>query len=192
MPEHSNTVSNEELILSCVPWVEKMARRYSRDSHRVEYEELYSIGMVEACEAASHLERCTTNPLAYLCGAAKLAILDELRKVYRHNPTVSLFSDTSLSLLNVLSDHSSPINLPRNKRVYALNGALRRTSPRRRAVLRRIYGLEGYGRGDRTGKDVARQLGVTKGTMSGYWSRGLAALRRDARLCKVVGVEVMA
>jgi Sigma-70 region 2 len=194
MQHHDSTSvhgSNEELILSAQPWIEKVARRFARSSYRCEFEEFVSIGMLEVCKAASHLERCTTNPLAYVCKAAEYAMMREYQRltgvsVASLDAPLSHDGDSGFTLADTLE---APSSGPSEKS-QAVNGALRRLqSNRQRAVLRRRFALVGYG--VCTPADIMQGLNLTRGAETWAKDAGLAALRKDARLCKVVGVEVV-
>lgn len=179
--------SNDDLILSAQPQVEKMAWRFARSSFRCEFDDFVQIGMLEVCKAASHLERCTTNPLAYVCKAAEFAMLAE----YRRLTGVSVASlDAPLSedgdSFTLLDTLEFPSIVPSNSKRSGVPAALRRLPVRQRAVLRRRFALAGYG--VHTPADILQDLDLTRGTEQYAKKQGLAALRNDGRLCSAVGV----
>jgi RNA polymerase sigma factor (sigma-70 family) len=189
MQTHSNTEEStlHELIVSLQPYLERLARKYSRDSYRVEYEELLSIGTLRACEAYSQAK---TNPAAYMMKCAEYAMIDEVNKILgRRAVTVSLDAplsedgDTSLADVLAAPVSAAPVT---SERVRAVHGALKRVPDRQRQVLMLTYGFEGYG--SHTGKEAGRKLGNADGTVSGQAHRGRQKLLRDVKLCEVVGV----
>jgi DNA-directed RNA polymerase specialized sigma24 family protein len=198
MPEYSNTQSAleiEELILSCKPYIERLARKYAASAGSVllEFDDYVSFGMIGIYEAASHLERCTTNVPAYLCGAANRAMVQEYctSRCISVSDALSLDAplgpDGSFSLADTLADSPS-LPAKGNKRVCAVWGALKRLkSAKQRDALQRLYGLEGCGR---LGSGVAREMGIIKSTLDSRRHLGLVTLRKDALLCEAVGVEV--
>ena len=195
MPTQFNTESRvtDELIESCMEPVQKLARSYARKLYRVEFEELYSIGMLAICEAVERVSTLETA-VAYLCKHAQGSMLNEIQRLYSHEP-ISLdapLSDEgdSFNFYDVLP---APDSSPRrsSKRVRAVNGAMRRLkSQRQRAVLRRRFALAGYGTS--TVADAMQDLHITESMVRHARANGLVALRQDARLCKVLGVEVQA
>src|ERR1700674_4331756 len=70
----------EGLIVACSETVKAIAWKFARSSSCVDVEEMYSIGMVVVCEAASRAVDLD-KPMAYLCGAAKHAMINEWRRV---------------------------------------------------------------------------------------------------------------
>jgi DNA-directed RNA polymerase sigma subunit (sigma70/sigma32) len=100
-----------------------------------------------------------------------------------------LSDNSSLTLIDVLPAPTPDVSVP-SRRTRALNGAMRRlVSSRQRAALRRRYGLPGYGK--HTLKETTRSLRTTLPTVDNASRRGLRKLANDARLCKVMGVEVV-
>jgi DNA-directed RNA polymerase specialized sigma24 family protein len=183
----------EGLIVECSEMVQAMAWKFARRSSRMDVEELYSIGMLAVCEAVPFLKE-GLNPFPYLCVAAKNAMIDEWRRVYECS-TVRLdapLSDTgSFTLHDTLPSPDIAVpSLPiSSKRVRALNGAMQRlASARQRAVLRRRYGLPGYGVHNE--KETMRELHATEPAIDHARRNGLRKLRRDVVLCEVMGVEV--
>ncbi len=194
MQYHSTTNGSplDALILSCSETVKAIAWKFARSSDRVDADDMYSIGMVEVCEAASRAVNAD-NPIAYLCKAAKLAMIGEWRRVHGWSIAsldAPLSDDSSLTLIDVLPAPTPDVSVP-SRRTRALNGAIRRlSSSRQRAVLRRRYGLSGYGSSNM--KETARNLHTTVPVVDHASRRGLGKLAGDARLRKVVGVEVQA
>jgi len=181
----------DALILACSETVKAIAWKFARSSDgRVDADDLYSIGMVEVCEAASRAVDAD-NPTVYLCKAARYAMIGEWRRVYRWSIAsldAPLSDESSLTLMDVLPAPTSEVSVP-SRRTRALNGAMRRlVSSRQRAALRRRYGLPGYGM--HTMKETARNLHTTVPVVDHASRRGLGKLANDARLCKVMGVEV--
>jgi DNA-directed RNA polymerase specialized sigma24 family protein len=182
----------EELILSLRPRLELLARRYAKDSYRVEYEELLSIGTLRACEAYAHAK---VNPAAYMMKCAEGAMLDEVLRVSgRRKDTVSLDAplgeNSSSSLTDVLLDCSSLISDSSSRmcavRVRAVRRAVKRLPPRRRAAVLYFYGFEGYG--EHESHDAGRVLGISGTGVRSHTSYARQDLRQDAELCEAVGV----
>jgi len=194
MQQYSTTNGSplDALILSCSESVKAMAWKFARSSSRVDAEDLYSIGMVEVCEAASRAVDAD-NPMAYLCKVAKYAMIEEWWRLHGWSIAsldAPLSDDSSLTLIDVLPAPTPKVPVP-SRRTRALNGAMRRlVSSRQRAVLRRRYGLPGYGM--HSMKETARNLRATVPIVDHASRRGLRKLANDVRLCKVVGVEVQA
>jgi RNA polymerase sigma factor (sigma-70 family) len=193
MQVHTNTngveLNLEELILSCQPWVERMARRYAREWFKVDFDDFVSIGMLAICKEASNASTVATNPMAYLVKTAQNAMIDELRRM-RKQDTASLDAplspDGSFSLADLLVD--CPSDAPVNTSVeQAVNDALGRLPVHLRAALCRRSGLLGHGVSSR--EDTAQSLKLAKSSVSRYslWAR--QALRSDALLCEFVGVQ---
>lgn len=187
----------EELILSCVPYVEHMARKYSWNAYRVEFDEMYSVGITAVCEKARRAYKTAENPFAYLVSTAHYATLEALRRIRKHE-AISLDAprsdDNALHLGDLLVSRSSVLvpDTSSQKRAQALHRAIQRlASPRQREVLQRLYGFVGLGHGTLSGthKEVARELGISRGAVSFHATRGRESLRADAELCEVVGVE---
>jgi RNA polymerase sigma factor (sigma-70 family) len=181
----------EELILSCVPWVEKIARKYSRNSYRLEYDDLYMIGMEMVCKEAGSAQEIARVPVAYLCKSAENAMLTELRKQRQHISAESLDApltdkEGSGSLLELLA--SDPIVSDRSSsRVCIVRRAVKRLPPRSRAAVLYSYGFEGYG--EHTSIEAGRALGVGKSTITTATTRSRRALQRDKKLCGIMEVE---
>jgi RNA polymerase sigma factor (sigma-70 family) len=196
MQYHSNTEGSplDALILSCSETVMAIARSFARSSDgRVDADDMYSIGMLEVCEAvAAGRGIHADNPVVYLCKAARYAMCEEWRRVHGWSIAsldAPLSDDSSLTLIDVLPAPTPDVSVRSRRRTRALNGALRRlVSSRQRASLRRRYGLPGYGM--HTLKETARNLRTTLPTVDKASRRGLRKLANDERLCKVVGVEV--
>lgn len=194
MPTQFNTENRvtDELIESCMEPVQKLARSYARKLYRVEFEELYSIGMLAVCEAVERVSTLETA-VAYLCKHAQGSMLNEIQRLYSHEPIsldAPLSSDEgdSFNFYDVLPAPDSSSRRS-SKRVRAVNGAMRRLqSQRQRAVLRRRFALAGYGTS--TVADAMQDLRITESMVRHARANGLAALRQDARLRKVMGVEV--
>ena len=196
MLQDTNTygLSYDDFIVSLMEPVRALARKYSRNSHRVECDDLFSIGITKVCEIAARAQSAR-DPFTYAIRCAENAIIDEYNRVHRlpalslDAPLSSAAGDDSYTLADTLSSPSiSPVKSP-SRRECALNGALRRLPSRRqRAALRRSFALVGYGVHDR--QTTARFLGVSASGADSLKYRGLQSLRSDARLCAVVGVEV--
>jgi RNA polymerase sigma factor (sigma-70 family) len=198
MQVHSNTenveYSLDELLVVCRPYIEKLARSFARSSYRCEFEDFVSIGMLEACKAFTHLEQCVTNLPAYLCGAARLAMLKEYERLH-HLSTESLDAplssdgSNSFSLYDLLPDGSSDAasSSSHEDRVQAMHDALARVPRCFREALFLRAGLPGYGMTD--GQEAARVLGITRKSVRTYASRARGLLRSDALLREVVGME---
>jgi DNA-directed RNA polymerase specialized sigma24 family protein len=183
----------EGLIVECSETVKAMAWKFARGSSGVDVDDMYSIGMLAVCEAVPFLKE-GLNPFPYLRRAAKNAMIDEWRRIHECS-TVSLdapLSDTgSFTLHDTLPSPDIAVpSLPiPSKRVRALNGAMQRlASVRQRAVLRRRYGLPGYGVHNE--KETMRELHTTQPAIDHARRDGLRKLAGDARLCEVMGVEV--
>jgi RNA polymerase sigma factor (sigma-70 family) len=197
MPTVHSSTDHSSLIIACSETVRKIAWRFARSSDgRIDADEMYSIGMLEICEAvAAGRVVNANNPVAYLCGAARLAMAREWRRVYDHAcvsldaPLTSNPGDESFSLVDLVAAPSSAGLVEVTQQERAVQSALRRlSSPKQRAALKRRYGLSG---GASTSlKETANSLGATVSQVDGAVRRGLRELRNDARLCKAVGVEV--
>jgi RNA polymerase sigma factor (sigma-70 family) len=191
---HSTTNGSplDALIVECSETVKAMAWKFARSSSRVDADDMYSIGMVEVCEAAPRAVDAD-NPMAYLCKAAKYAMIEEWRRVHGWSIAsldAPLSDESSFTLMDVLPAPTPEVSVP-SRRTRALNGAMRRlVSSRQRAVLRRRYGFPGYGLSNM--RETARNLHTTMPVVDHASRRGLGKLRADARLRKVVGVEVQA
>ena len=185
--------SYDDFIVSLMEPVQALARKHSRDSFRVESDDLCSIGMVKVCEVAA---RALTAPCprAYALKSAENAMIDELRRVYYLSPLSldaplsSEDGDNNTLADTLLSPSISPLACP-SGRERAVTSAVRRLRSRRqRAVLRRSFALVGYGVHDR--KATARFLGSSVDAVDKLRKRGVRLLRSDARLRALVGVEV--
>jgi DNA-directed RNA polymerase specialized sigma24 family protein len=180
----------QALVLLCSESVKAMAWKFARRSSRVNVDEMYSVGMLAVCEAVPHLAE-GTNPFPYLRTAARYAMIDEYRRMYDCSVVsldAPLSNDSEMCLVDLLPS-PAPAALAVSKRSQALHGAMRRlASARQRAVLRRRYGLPGYGA--HSMKEAARSLHTSLGVINNADRRGLRNLRADARLCEVVGVSV--
>jgi DNA-directed RNA polymerase specialized sigma24 family protein len=188
----------EGLIAGCSEPVQAMAWRFARSSDgRVEADELYSIGMLEICEALTAGRGLgADNPVAYLCGAARFAMIAEWRRLHNWS-TISLdapLSDnTASTLLDILPAPAAALAATPDEveRAQEVRGAVRRLTPRRRAAVRYCYGLESSH--TYTAKDASRKLRVSSAKIVNQLNRrAFHSLRADARLCAVVGVEVQA
>ena len=188
----TNGSSLDALILACSETVKAIAWKFARSSSRVDADDMYSIGMVEVCEAVARAVDAE-NSMVYLCKAAKYAMIEEWRRVHGWSIAsldAPLSDESSLTLVDVLPVPPPEVPVP-SRRTRALNGAMRRlVSSRQRAVLRRRYGFPGYGLSNM--RETARNLHTTLPVVDHASRRGLGKLRADARLRKVVGVEVQA
>jgi len=189
----------EGLIVGCTETVKAIAWRFARSTSdgRIDVDDLFSIGMLEICEAlAAGRSLAVNNPVAYLCGVARLAMCEEWRRVHEWSTAsldAPLSDDDSQCLADIVPSPAvvAPAAVA-SKRARALHSAMRRLgSKRQRAVLRRLYGLDGHGRGG-SNREIGRSLGLEKSCVCSYVTKGRHALRADARLRKVVGVEVQA
>ena len=120
MPGYCNTgTSNpiEELIQSCKPVIERLARRFASLSRSplLQFDDYVSVAMVKLCEVAHNILSADV-PVVYGCAVAEHAMIDEYHHVFHCQcPTVSLDAplspDHSLCLLDLLSDcsDSSPV-----------------------------------------------------------------------------------
>jgi len=186
--------SVEALIMSCSEPVRALAWKFARSASCVDVDELYSLGMVEICEAvAAGRGVGVERPIAYLCKAARYAMIEEWRRLHRWS-TVSLDApltndDPTLCLADLLPAPVAAASVA-SQRVRALHGALRRLPARRRATVQRRYGLLGYGA--HTLEETARALRVSTNTARMADYRGRLTLAGDVRLGKEMGVEVQA
>ncbi len=195
MQYHSNTEGSplDALILSCSETVMAIAWSFARSSDgRVDADDMYSIGMLEVCEAVVAGRGIHSDvPVVYLCKAARYAMIEEWRRLHGWSIAsldVPLSDESSLTLIDVLPAPTPDVSVS-SRRTCALNGAMRRlVSSRQRAVLRRRYGLPGYGLSNM--RETARNLHTTVPVVDHASRRGLGKLANDARLCKVMGVEV--
>ncbi len=196
MQYHSNTEGSplDALILACSETVKAIAWKFARSSsdRRVDVEEFYSIGMVEVCECVATGRMVNAvNPIAYLCGTARLAMCEEWRRLHvcSIDSLDALLSDEDgFCLADTLSDRSpAPVVVP-SKHERALHGALTRLSTRQRAAVRRMAGLPGYGTHSR--KETARAVRTSPHGAHMLDLLGRHKLANDARLRKVMGVEV--
>ena len=189
---HQDTNTKEQLyddfIVSLMEQVRALARKYSRNSSRVEDDDLFSIGMVKICEVAERAQTAP-NPCAYALRSAENAIIAEYNHVHRLSP-LSLDApltsdDVAFTLLDIFA---APTVASTVESVYAgeLRDALARLGARQRETLQGLYGFEGCGVGTQT--EVGRDLGITRGCASFHATRGRQALRKDAALCQAVGV----
>ena len=194
MQVHFNTDggSRSALVVACSESVKALAWRFARGSSRLDVDDLYSVGMVEVCEAvAAGRGLDAENPVAYLCGVARFAMCDEWRRVH---------SWSTASLDAPLTDHThsstlcdvlvAPTALAPvvSERERALHDALGQLSARQRAVLRRRFGLEQHGATSR--RQTGEELRTSESNVKSLQRRGVAALRADAQLCQALGVEV--
>ncbi len=94
------------------------------------------------------------------------------------------------SLLDVVAAPVVEVATPRDEdRAKVVVSAVRRLgNARQRAVLRRRFGLPGYGIS--TLKETAKQLRITTSKADHARRRGLEKLAQDARLASALGVEV--
>jgi RNA polymerase sigma factor (sigma-70 family) len=189
--EHPTGLLPDDLVVSRMEFVRRLAWQYADESID-HFEELYSIGLVAMCEAAASLPVGCSNPGGYIYKAAEYRMIDEVkrRKAYAVVSLDEPFgSDSSFSLGDLLPDSplaSAPVS---SKRERALNGALRRLcSSQQRGVLRRRYALVGYGAHSVEATAVALRTTIASVDAARY--QGLGRLRKDAHLCKVMGVEV--
>jgi DNA-directed RNA polymerase specialized sigma24 family protein len=185
----------DDFIVSLMEPVQVLARKYSRDTHRVECDDLCSIGLVKVCEIAARA-LTTSNPCAYAIKCAENAIIDEYNRVHRLSPLSldaplsSADDGDSSTLADTLTSPSISPSVCPSAREAAVTSAMRRLRSRRqRAALRRSFALAGYGACDR--QTMAHFLGVSVSGADSLKYRGLQSLRSDARLCAVVGVEVV-
>jgi DNA-directed RNA polymerase specialized sigma24 family protein len=104
MPQDSNThePSYEAFIVDCMEPVRALARKYSRDSYRIECDDLFSIGMVKVCEVAARAPAVSSQPRAYALRCAEKAMIEEYWRVHRLSPLSldTLPLDTLLSSSN--------------------------------------------------------------------------------------------
>src|SRR5450755_5127052 len=101
----TNGSSLDALILACSETVKAIAWKFARSSSRVDADDMYSIGMVEVCEAAPRAVYAD-NPMAYLCKAAKYAMIEEWRRVRGWSIAsldAPLSDESSLPLIDVLA-----------------------------------------------------------------------------------------
>lgn len=193
MQTHSNTENRltDELIESCMEPVRRLAGSYARKLYRVEFEELFSIGMVAACEAAARVSALETA-VAYMCKCAQGRMLDEIQRVYGHT-SVSLDapltdSDDAGSLYDVLAAPAlTSVSGRTSKRVRAVRQAVNRLPVRRKQYVLRFYGLEGHGRHSDT--ETGRALGVTASGVRSMTRHARQALQQDVKLRKAMGVQ---
>jgi DNA-directed RNA polymerase specialized sigma24 family protein len=181
----------DDLVVPRMEYVRKLAWKYA-DGAVERFEELYSIGLVAMCEAAALLPADCANPGGYIYKAAEYRLIAEVQR-HKAQVTMSLDAplgpDGSFSLGDLLVSPSVPT--ASSKRVRALNGAIRRLrSPKLRGVLRRRYALEGVGAHNLEETALALCMTVANADMTRH--RALEHLRKDARLCKIMGVEVPA
>jgi RNA polymerase sigma factor (sigma-70 family) len=181
----------QALVVSCMERVRTLAWKYADGSYD-RFEELVSIGMLGLCEAAVSLPVAVRHPQGYLCQAARHDMLDELHRLHACS-TVSLdapLSDTSsFTLHDILPSLAAVATVPASKRERALYDALARLFVRQRAAVRRRAGLPGYG--VHSLKEIGRALHASPGAAHCLDQRGRRKLARDARLCEVMGVEVV-
>ena len=196
MQLHSNTegcLENEELILACQPFVERMARRYAREWYRVDYDDFVQLGMLAICKEAPHAMQAATNPMAYLVKSAQNEMLTELARMRGENTTsldAPLTADRDgFSLADLLPD-TSLMPKPRvsSKKVQALNAALQRLNTQKRKSVSQRYGLPGYGVHNLKEMQQASQASESAVHNRDYYGR--LTLRSDALLCEAMGVEV--
>jgi DNA-directed RNA polymerase specialized sigma24 family protein len=192
MQVHSNTdrSSLDTLIVACSEPVQAMAWGFARSaSVPVEADEMYSIGMVEVCEAAAR-GAGALEPVPYLCKCAKYAMCAEWRRLHGWSTTsldAPLSADSEMSLLDVLPAPAAPAAVS-SLRSRAANQALDHLTALQRAVVRRRYGLPGYGSSNL--KETARALQTTVASVDSADRKARRSLARDYRLCKALGVEV--
>jgi RNA polymerase sigma factor (sigma-70 family) len=184
----------DDLILSCSNVVKSMAWRFVKNKSSMDFEELYSIGMVAACEAATTVDLSVPEPEKYLCRAAHFRMIDAYEESCGITP-VSLdaplpsheFGISMVSLADVIPTPAAPATQTSpSPRVQALYAAIDRLTPRQRSVVVRRYGLENYGAHNR--KEAAAALGMTLWAVKGMSCTGVKNLGRDEQLRKVVGV----
>jgi DNA-directed RNA polymerase specialized sigma24 family protein len=179
----------EGLITGCCESVRGLALRFARSSDgRVDADDMYGVGMLEICEAVAtgRLARAE-DPKGYLVGVARLAMINEWRRLYGRS-TISLdkplTDDSSATLHDVLaapSDAAPVVTAEEVKRAKAVRGALRRLTPRRREALRKLYGF--HNSLTYTANDAAASLHYASGKqVQQIHRRALAALRADACL----------
>jgi RNA polymerase sigma factor (sigma-70 family) len=196
MLQDTNTFgpSYDDFIVSLMEPVRAIARKYARDSHRVESDDLFSIGITKVCEIAARAQSAR-EPRTYAIRCAENAIIDEYNRVHRL-PALSLDAPLSSSadgdecytLADTLNSPSiSPVVSPSDRELAVTSAVRRLRSSRQRAAVRRSFALVGYGVTAR--KNTARFLGVSVAAADSLKSRGLRSLRSDARLCEVVGVQ---
>lgn len=189
-----DTARVDELINSCKPVAERLARRFVRMGSAVlDFDDYVSIGMLKVWK---YVDRVLAADCPVACAAVimKCAMIDE----YRHlHPGRALSldcpfsSDSSLCIADTLVDESlTPVSIPRTsvKRARAVRSALKRLGPRQSAALKFRYGFAGYGYSPEG--DVGRGVGLSGHAINRAANHGRNNLRADAELCKVVGVEV--
>jgi RNA polymerase sigma factor (sigma-70 family) len=192
MSVHSNTgtIPSEALIMACVEPVKRMAYTYCGSQSN--YEDFVSIGMVKVCEVVAS-GVMVEYPIAYLCTAARNAMIDEYHRARRLS-LVSLdapvFSDLdALALVDILPS-SSPVSSESDGDDHLIDvvevALCCLNSLRRRRVLRYRYGI---GTGVHTVEEIAKALGLKREAVrkADYHVRG--NLRYDVRLRAAVEVE---
>jgi DNA-directed RNA polymerase specialized sigma24 family protein len=191
---NTNGPSYDDFIVGLIEPVQALARKHSRDSFRVEADDLFSIGMVKVCEVAARAQTVPC-PRAYALKSAENGMIDELRRVYRFSslsldaPLTSEDGGDTNTLADTLTSPSmSPLACPSGRERAVASAVRWLRSRRQRAVLRRSFALVGYGVHDR--KTTARFLGSSVDAVDKLRKRGVRSLRSDARLRALVGVEV--
>ena len=196
MQPYSNTgecSSLDDLIVSCSERVRILAWSFARSLSCVDVDDMYSVGMLEVCEAAVRAVDLE-EPIGYLYQAARYAMIKEYQRLHRWSTVsldVPLSNNSDECFVDLLPASSSVSVSSDSKRVCALHGALQRLPVRQRAVVKRRAGLPGYG--THTPEEAVRALHLSSTDvvhMLDY--HGRHKLARDARLCKVMGVEVQA
>jgi RNA polymerase sigma factor (sigma-70 family) len=180
----------EALIVDCCEKVKAMAWKFVRNASRLEFDDMYSIGMLAVCEAAPLLKP-DLNPFPYLLRAAKFAMIDEYRRA-RGFSSVSLdaplFDDSDRCLADEIPASAPVAAVVSEQEQAVVDAVLRLPSERQRSVLARRFGLEGYGACNL--KETAGQLQTTVAAVEAASLRGRRSLAQDAGLREVVGVEV--
>ena len=180
------------LVVSCMESVRTLAWKYADGSYD-RFEELVSIGMVGVCEAAMSLPAGFPDPQGYLCQAARHDMIDELHRLHACSTDsldAPLSESGSFTLHDLLPSLTVAAAAPASKRERALHGAMRRlASARQRVAVRRRAGLPGYG--VYSLEEIGRVVHASSAAAHCLDQRGRRGLRRDARLCEVMGVEVV-
>jgi RNA polymerase sigma factor (sigma-70 family) len=191
------TDGQQQLILSCDQPVRNLAYKHSCNSRLVDFDEMYSIGILAVCEKAGRAIEQARSPFAYLISSAHYAMLEELRQRCQH-ATVSLddpFSDdNSFCLLDRIAASAfvPTSNTSSSKQTQALHRAIERlASSRQREVLELLYSIDDHGCGvlSNAYKEIGHDLGISEGTVGYYASMARQSLRADVELCEAVGVE---
>ena len=136
---HTNLVALDEngsrldaLIVACCETVQAIAWSFALGScFTVDVEDLYSIGMVAVCAAAARAVDLD-KPMAYLCSAAKRAMVDEWRRVHAcsvESLDALLSDEGSLSLIDDTLPPPPPDASVSSRRLCALHAAVDAPTP---------------------------------------------------------------